>query len=307
MLTTAKPQSPRAPAVGTPPSLAAMVSEVTALASLPGACQRVMEIADDRRASAREMAEVISFDPGLTARLLRLVNSAYYGLPQQIDNVAQAVQVIGTNALRNLAMATGAVAAFKGISNELVDMDSFWNASVHCGLMARALARIARHQQPERLFASGLLHAVGQLVMYHQAPERATLVLDQIRIRPQARPQIEQQMFGFTYGEVGAALLEAWHLPASVWLPILHHHAPQGAPDYRTDTALLTIAQAVAAAVEPGIKTPGAPSPTAPQIDPVAWLQCGLVAAVLAPAFEEVDLQWFEVIEIIAPGGTLVY
>ena len=307
MVTTVTSPAPRLQSAPPVTSVDAMISEVTALASLPGACHRVMEIADEQRASARDMAEVISLDPGLAARVLRLVNSAYYGLPRQIDNIAQAVHLIGTHALRNLALATGAVSAFKGISNQLVDMDSFWTASVHCGLMARALARIARHQQPERLFATGLLHAVGQLVMYHRAPERATLVLDQIRTTPQARPHIEQQVFGFTYCEVGAALLEAWHLPASMWLPILHHRTPQHASDFRSDTALLTIAQAVAAVVEPGVKAPGVPTSSTPGIDPVAWMQCGLVAEVLAPAFEEVDAQWFDVIEIIVPGGTLVY
>jgi len=296
-----------APSPATALTVSELVRGVSALASLPGACHRVMEIADDQRASARDMAEVISVDPGLSARLLRLVNSAYYGLPQQVDSVAQAVQIIGTNALRNLALATGAVNAFKGIPTTLVDMDAFWNASVHCGLLARALARIARHQQPERLFATGLLHAVGQLVMYTQAPERSRIVLDHIRSQPQARPGIEQQVFGFTYCEVGAALLEVWQLPPSMWLPIRWHRKPAAATDFRTDSALLTIAQAVTAVFEPDVK-PGAPLVrTAPVIEPVAWLQCGLIADVLPPALEEVDAQWFEVIEIISPGGMLVY
>jgi HD-like signal output (HDOD) protein len=288
-------------------TVADLVREVSALASLPGACHRVMEIADDQRASARDMAEVISVDPGLSARLLRLVNSAYFGLPQQIDSVAQAVQIIGTNALRNLALATGAVNAFKGIPSTLVDMDAFWNASVHCGLLARALARIARHQQPERLFATGLLHAVGQLVMYTQAPARARVVLDQIRSQPQARPAIEQQVFGFNYCDVGAALLEAWQLPPSMWLPIRFHRNPVAAPDYRTDTAVLAIAQAVTAVFEPDVKSGLPMVRTEPEIEAIAWLQSGLVVGVLPPALEEVDAQWFEVIEIISPGGTLVY
>jgi HD-like signal output (HDOD) protein len=284
-----------------------LIRNVTALASLPGACHRVMQIADDQRASARDMAEIISLDPGLAARLLRLVNSVYYGLPRQVDNVAQAVQIVGTNALRNLALATGALSAFKGIPSNLVDMDAFWNASVHCGLLARALARIARHQQVERLFATGLLHAVGQLVMYHQAPERSRLVLDQIQPAPQTRPEIEQQVFGYTYCEVGAALLEAWQLPPSMWLPIRYHRRPALAPDFRTDAALLAIAQAVTAAVEPDVKRDATPQRADPVIEPIAWLQSGLVADVLPNAIDEVDAQWFEVIEIVAPGGTLVY
>lgn len=310
-MSTVKEISVSNPAAAVEPARALTISDlvrgVSALASLPGACHRVMEIADDQRASARDMAEVISVDPGLSARLLRLVNSAYYGLSQQVDSVAHAVQIIGTNALRNLALATGAINAFKGIPTTLVDMDAFWNASVHCGLLSRALARIARHQQPERLFATGLLHAVGQLVMYTQAPAQARVVLDHIRTQPQARPVLEQQVFGFSYCDVGAALLEVWQLPPSMWLPIRFHRNPVAATDYRTDSAILAIAQAVTAVFEPDVK-PGSPLVRAqPDIDPVAWLQSGLIAEVLSPALEEVDAQWFEVIEIISPGGTLVY
>ncbi len=284
-----------------------LVREVSALASLPGACHRVMEIADDQRASARDMAEVISLDPGLSARLLRLVNSAYYGLPRQVESVAQAVQLIGTNALRNLALATGAVSAFKGIPSSLVDMEAFWNASVYCGLLSRTLAKVARHQQPERLFATGLLHAVGQLVMYSQAPARARVVLDQIHAQPQSRPDIELQVFGFTYCDVGASLLEAWQLPPSIWLPIRYHREPNIATDYRTDTAIIYIAQAVTAVFEPDVKTGTAGSHGTPAIDASAWLQSGLIDDVLPAAREQVDTQWFEVMEVISPGGTLVY
>lgn len=295
------------PAGGARPRCEDLVREVSALASLPGACQRVMEIADDQRASARDMAEVIGLDPGLSARLLRLVNSAYYGLPQPVADIAQAVHLIGTNALRNLALATGAVAAFRGIPATLVDMNAFWAASVHCGLLARALAKIARHQQPERLFATGLLHAVGQLVMYMQAPGQSRVVLDQIRNDPQARPGIEQQVFGFTYCDVGAALLEAWQLPPSMWLPIRFHRQPDTASDFRSDAALLAIAQAVTAVVEPDVKAGAGSERGEPRIEAYLWLQSGLVIDVLPAALEEVDAQWFEVIEIITPGGTLVF
>lgn len=297
-----------APAVNPQPvTVQDLVREVSALASLPGACLRVMEIADDQRASARDMAEVLAHDPGLSARLLRLVNSAYYGRPQSIDNVADAVQVVGTNALRNLALATGAVSAFKGIPTNLVDMDAFWNASVHCGLYARALARIARHQQPERLFVVGLLHAVGQLVMYHVVPERTRLVLDQIGTQAQMRPSIERQVFGFDYCAVGANLLEFWQLPPSMWIPIRFHRALLSAPDYRSDTAILAIAQATTAVIEPDVKSAVPNYCGTPQIEPAAWLQSGLSADVLALATAEVEAAWFEVIEIISPGGTLVY
>src|SRR5690606_20826800 len=108
-----------------------LADSVTELASLPGACTRVIGLADDPRAGAADLAEVITLDPGLAARLLRLVNSAYFARATPVDDLTTAVQVVGTEGLRNLALATGAMSAFRGIPSTLVDMDGFWNSSVH--------------------------------------------------------------------------------------------------------------------------------------------------------------------------------
>ena len=287
--------------------IADLARGVSTLASLPNVCHRVIELADDRHASAHDIADVISVDPGLSARLLKLVNSAYYTLPQQVDNLSRAVQVVGTDALRNLALATGAVQAFKGIPNTLVDMDAFWNASVHCGLLARSLGRIARHRQPERLFAAGLLHAVGQLVLYTEAPEQAREVLQRLARTGASRSAIEHEIFGFDYCEVGAVLLETWQLPPTIWLPIRYHRTPQFAIDLPVDTALLAIAQAVTAVCEPDVKCATPASDEEPSIDQATWSQSGLANDVLTRAQEEANGQWFDVIEIISPGGTMIF
>ncbi len=284
-----------------------LVAGITDLASLPGACVRVMALADDPKASASDLAEVIAYDPGLAARLLRLVNSAYYGLPNRVDSLDVAVRVCGTEALRTLALATGAVSAFADIPNELVDMGAFWNASVHCGLLARALGRIARLSQPERLFAAGLLHAVGQLVMYNRLPAESRAVLDDLRQDLHARVAAERRVFGYTYADVSAALLDSWGLPSSLVEPVACHLAPAAAPTHAQDAALLAIAREVTLLVEPGIKTEAREARPAPAIDAAVWAQARLVPAVLPSALEQVDAQWFEVIDILNPGGSLAY
>ncbi|MCC7122472.1 MAG: HDOD domain-containing protein [Gammaproteobacteria bacterium] len=277
------------------------------LASLPGACLRVMELADDPKASAADLATVIAHDPGLAARLLKLVNSAYYALRNPVDNLDVAVRVCGTEALRSLALATGAVSAFADIPNDLVDMGAFWNASVHCGLLVRALGRIARLPQPERLFAAGLLHAVGQIVMYNRMPAESRAVLDILHKDLHARADAERRIFGFTYAETSAALLESWRLPASLVEPVACHLEPATAVAFRQDAALLHIAREVTLLVEPGIKTDAREPRPSPAIAPAAWAQAQLVQGVLPSALEQVDTQWFEVIDILNPGGSLAY
>ena len=284
-----------------------LVRDITTLASLPGACVRVMALADDPGASAQRIAEVVAHDPALAARLLKLVNSAAYGLPHPVDALDTAVRVCGTEALRSLALASSAVSAFASIPNELVDMHTFWNASVHCGLLARALARIARLPQPERLFAGGLLHAVGQLVMYHKVLALAQSILDALRADPQRRADIETRLCGFTYADVSGALLEAWGLPASLVEPVRCHLRPGAATAFPQDAALLNIAREVTILVEPGIKTDARGARPEPAIAPPVWAQSQLVPSVLPAALEQVDAHWFEVIEILNPGGSLVY
>lgn len=284
-----------------------LVADITDLASLPGVCLRVMELADDPKASASDLAEVIGHDPGLAARLLKLVNSAYYALRNPVDNLDVAVRVCGTEALRSLALATGAVSAFKGIPNDVVDMDAFWNASVHCGLLARALGRTARLTQPERLFVAGLLHAVGQIVMYNRMPAESRAVLEILRSDVHARAAAEQRIFGFDYAEVSAALLESWRLPQSLVEPVRCHLTPGTAVDFRHDAALLCIAREVTLLVEPGFKTDRREPRPSPVIPNAVWAQSQLVPAVLPNALEQVDAQWFEVIDIINPGGSLAY
>ena len=302
MVAIATPSAARIEREPTTP-LYELIRDVAALAALPRACLRVMEIGDKQRGAAREMVEVITCDPALTRQLLKLINSAYCGFPQPVAHLADAVELIGTRRLRNLTLAAGALSAFNGITTPLLDRKAFWHASVHCGLMARALARIARHQQTDRLFTVGLLHRIGQLVM-HQDPARARRMQDPLKSNPSARATAEVQVFGFTYCEVGAALLETWQLPASMWMPIRYHCTPAGATDFRTDTALLTIALAVTDSVAPSLIPLTLAERREPRIEPVAWLQCGLSADVLAAAIQEVDTQWAAVSAALKSDAT---
>ena len=147
-----------------------MVSGVSELVSLPEVCVRINEMLDDPGTTSKALGEVISHDPNLTARLLRMVNSAYYGIAAEVTTVSHAVTLVGLDELRSMVLATSASRAFANIPTELVDMDMFWHHSVYCGLVARVLGEVRGMRQRERLFVIGLLHDVGRLVLYHQAP-----------------------------------------------------------------------------------------------------------------------------------------
>ena len=113
-----------------------LVAGVSTLVSLPSVYMRLTKVIDQRTSSARDIGKIVSEDPGLTARLLRLVNSAYYGFPQRIETVSRAISVIGTHQLVDLALATSVIEIFKKIPHEIVDMESFWKHSLACGIFA---------------------------------------------------------------------------------------------------------------------------------------------------------------------------
>ncbi|HSH69020.1 MAG TPA: HDOD domain-containing protein [Deferrisomatales bacterium] len=284
-----------------------MVSGVSELVSLPEVCVRINEMLDDPSTTSKALGEVISHDPNLTARLLRLVNSAYYGMAAEINTVSHAVTIVGLDELRSLVLATSASRAFANIPTEWVDMDTFWHHSVYCGLVARVLGAVRGMRQRERLFVIGLLHDVGRLVLYHQAPAVARQILESAGARGRQPTALEKELLGFTHAEIGAALLRTWRLPSSLWQPVECHHEPMRAEEFRAETLLLHVANAIAVTVEPGTKGQWNETEVRREVDPQAWDAAGLDEDAVQHAITEANLRSLEVLAIVAPDAALIF
>lgn len=197
---------------------------------------------NDPRFSIEDIGQVICKDPALTARLLKVVNSSLYGFQSKIDTVSRAIAVIGIDDLRNLVLATSVIDTFSDIPPHWVDMTAFWMHSVHCGLVAKLLARRSGVLHCERLFILGLLHNIGSLVMYHKMPEAALKVLVAVEHKRYLIPDFERTTFGFTHAEVGGELIKRWHLPESLYEAIGCYLNPESSIAHRLDTCLLAMA-----------------------------------------------------------------
>lgn len=284
-------------------TLKELVAGVDQLLSPPEVYFRLEELLHDDHSSAGDLGEVISYDPALASRLLKIVNSAFYRFPAKIDNLSRAISIIGTQDLQNLVLATMAVEEFNKISSDLVDMSTFWHHSVYCALAARMLARRCCVLHPERIFAAGLLHDVGQLIIYHEIPELARRALSMAEASDDGLYYAEQQVFGFHHGQVGAALFNAWGLPPVLQEVAEFHHEPGKAPNFSLETAIVHLANSAVNAVEPGRNIPECK----PLRDSEAWRRTGLSEEDLRFVLEEANLQFFEVLEIISPGALLIY
>ncbi|MDV7392816.1 HDOD domain-containing protein, partial [Arthrospira platensis SPKY1] len=124
-------------------------------------------------------------------------------------------------------------------------------------MAAKALAERCQIRQRQRIFVAGLLHDVGQLLIYHQLPDVARNILNQLLEGKTDRCALERQELGFTHAEVSAELLKAWKLPASLWEPVRCHHEPLEAKQFMVDTAVISIGNTLAEALEPDSNAPG--------------------------------------------------
>lgn len=222
-----------------------LVTRNVRLVSLPEVCIQVQALADSALTTAEDIGEVVGKDTALTTRLLKLVNSAYFSLPRKVDTVTRAVNLIGMRELRSLTLAASAAELFNRIPSHLIDMATFWQHSVFCGLVARNLAQSCNVLHSERLFTAGLLHDVGRLLMLMKLPDQ-TAHSESLRLQSkQDICEIERELIGFDHAEVGEALLRHWNMPANLCASVRHHHNPAAADDAHLEAALLHIADQV--------------------------------------------------------------
>ncbi len=199
------------------------------LPALPQVFLELQQAINASNTSADDLASIISQDPSLTAFLLRMVNSAFYSLPMQIDTISRAVTVVGVDQLSTLAVGTSVMSLFKDIPAEVLDMQQFWKHSVACGLIARRLCRITGKGDPERAFVAGLLHDMGQLILLQAEPERAMGVLAHARSKDVLLCAEEKKLLGFDHATLGGMLLRKWNFPFVLVSAVLEHHYPKDA------------------------------------------------------------------------------
>jgi HD-like signal output (HDOD) protein len=283
-----------------------LVQEVGTLFTLPDAALRLNELMEDPRTTLQDLAEVVQMDAGLAAAVLRMANSAYYGLPAKVGNIPMAINLVGQRALRNLVLSVSVTRAFKGMPAAQVDMQAFWENSTACGAIAGVLARRLRIGNADDLFLAGLLHATGRLVFYARRPVHYRELLEE-GVTVQQLAQAERRVFGFDHAELGAALLAAWRLPSLLVTAVAYQLAPMQAPAHVREVAALHVAQDMAAQLAPQLKTDQPQPEYRPGYDPAAGARLGLDPAALPEIRQEALLQAVEMLEIINPRATLIY
>ncbi len=293
--------SATAPAAAQPQddhTASAWVNEVSGLVSPPDVCIKVFDLIESHNPSAASIGEVVSRDPNLSLRLLKIVNSSYYNFSSKIDTVSRAIAVIGISELYSMVIAITAVKTFSHIPHNVVNMDTFWRHSLYTAVLSRLLAKRLNVLHPERLFVAGLMHDIGSLILYHRAPETAKELLIQAAGDEDVLHQAESEAFGFSHAAIGALLMKLWHIPEPICDAVANHHQPGMAKAGTMETAIIHMANSLANHTEIGAfcELPM----TELTIDEAAWPQVGLKPEDLdlEPLLEEAGQQFADMISI---------
>ena len=272
-----------------------IVKDINDLVSLPGVFVRINAMVKDPDCTLADVADVIRQDPGLTMRLLRVANSPTYGLSRQVDSVAQAVTIIGTQRVRDIALATSAVDAFDGIPNNLVSMDNFWMHSIYCAVITKFLATKTKVASPDGLFAAGLLHDIGELVLFKEFPEKSRKCLEYVLDDTQdiGIHRVERKVIGFDHAQVGAALAKNWQLSDMLIEVIGTHHNIQKAKTFKKESAIVKVANSLAIMAE--LKTNNIEETDAAVLSAADWEFAGLAPNLIDEAIEYAHITYKEV------------
>lgn len=223
--------------------------ELQDLPPLPAVVTRVMQTINDPTTSAADLNRLISGDPALTSKVLRLVNSSYYGFPRRIATITHAVVILGFNTVRNLTTSLGVFSAFdpKG-QQTAMDRDKFWAHSLGTAVAAGVLAR--RKNIPvkavEEVFVGGLLHDIGKLFLDQYFPDQYAIALKLAAAAKISIWDAEKTALGVGHALVGKRVAEKWNLPPSLTSMIMLHHQPAFSKEHFEITAVVQAADMVA-------------------------------------------------------------
>lgn len=276
-----------------------VIGRVEDLPTLPRTVFRITEIINNPKSSARDLAGVINDDQVLTARLLRLVNSSFYGFPQRIATVNFAIVLLGFDAIRNLLLTTSVFDVFTGAGRDLqIEREKLWDHSLGCAVAAKVIGKYLRHDKVEELFVCGLLHDIGKIVAMVYMKKDCTRIRARVTEHNDLIVKAEEEILGCNHTHIGHLLAERWNLPAPVPHVILNHHTPEKAGEFERQAATVHLADIFCRALEIGSGGDhGIPMRSQP-----AWDVLGLKINDIGILMREIENEYQDIRPLIQPS-----
>jgi len=264
-----------------------LVEKVQGLPTLPSMLTNINQMVLNPRTSAKEVAQVISSDPALTSKVLRVVNSSFYGFPNRITTITHAIVILGFNTIKSIVLSSTIFDVFRGSAPSEFDRPEFWKHSIGCGAAAKVLGRRIQYPMLEELFIAGLLHDVGKIVLDQFLPEKFAECLSTARSRDILLVEAEAKILGVTHADVGAWLFEKWNLSKGLVETTRCHHNPALAGEHQRFAEIIHVADVLVRAIRFG----NGGDAKIPVILEGAWRSLGLVASEFDELLAQVDAE----------------
>jgi HD-like signal output (HDOD) protein len=193
--------------------LKSLIDQPNKLPTIPKVAQKLIESFSSEDVSEHEIASQLTADPALSAKLLRLANSAYFHVSRTVGTVDDALRMLGFVMVRNLVLGNGMVAAFRHIQG--IDLKQFWRYNLYTACASRWLASTAGGNG-DMVFTLGMMHGIGELQMHAGMPQAMASLNQRINVLDAGRAELEKNTLGFHYGEVSSELAKIWHFPQAL-------------------------------------------------------------------------------------------
>ncbi len=269
-----------------------IISRIEDLPTLPSTVLKITELINNPKSSARDIARVVTDDQVLTARLLKLVNSSFYGFPQRISTVTGAIVLLGFDAIRNLLMTTSIFDLFLTRDNRAkMILQGLWDHSLGCAVGAKVIGNYLRLDKLEELFVSGLLHDIGKIIEVLFLPDEFSEIFSMVERENILLFEAEEHVLGFSHTDIGKLLAERWNLPAKLINVIACHHEPGLAGRFLVETAVVHLSDILCRAMAMGSGV----GRKIPPLDKQAWEVLELDVSTIEPIMEEIDREFDDV------------
>ncbi len=260
---------------------------VSTIPTLSIVIDKIARLLQNPQTSAEEVGKAITTDQALAAKVLRLVNSAFYGFPGKITTITHAVVILGFTTVKNIVLTASIFDAFakkKSAVSEF-NIEHFWMHSIGCGAASQAIAKHIGFKDKEECFIVGLIHDIGKIIVCYYFPEEFEAVFRHAKDRDGLFIDSEREVLGITHDEIGAIITRRWNLPANLHMVVQNHHCPAPEKDFYSMTSIVHCADIFTRAMEIG----NGGDDKIPLISETAWKNLGFDHIALDSLLEGID------------------
>ncbi len=226
--------------------------KIDTLPTLPVVVNRLNSVIYKPQTNAKEVSKILSIDPALSSKILRIVNSAFYGLPNRITSITHAIIMLGFNTVKNIAISSSVLDIFKKEAEDVDLLKDIWKHSIGVASASKVIARNLGQVVLEEFFMAGLLHDIGYIALFAYQYDKFIEFIDKSKSFNDSPIVLEKTIFGYDHQEIGGYLFQKWNMPKLLEETVSFHHAPLLAREHNFPVDIVCVADNIARALSLG-------------------------------------------------------